>query len=100
MLVSSIAHTEPDQKLQGPISMAVRPDDWVYVVENYSNRVSLFDDCCKYIRSFGKKGKNDGEFDDPYAVAVSPEGRVYVSDTNNDRIKNCRLKHFDVFLSI
>ncbi|CAI8000489.1 Tripartite motif-containing protein 3 [Geodia barretti] len=84
---SSIAHTEPDQKLQGPISVAVGPDDWVYVVENYSNRVSLFDECYKYIRSFGKKGKNDGEFDDPYAVAVSPEGRVYVSDTNNDRIQ-------------
>ena len=62
--------SEPDQRLQGPISVAVGPDDWVYVVENYSNRVSLFDECCKYVRSFGKKGKNDGEFDDPYAVGV------------------------------
>ena len=79
--------SEPDQRLQGPISVAVGPDDWVYVVENYSNRVSLFDECCKYVRSFGKKGKNDGEFDDPYAVGVSPEGCVFVSDMNNDRIR-------------
>ena len=47
--------------------------------------MSLFDECCKYVRSFGKKGKNDGEFDDPYAVVVSPEGCV--CDTNNDRIQ-------------
>ena len=85
--LSSITCTEPEQKLQGPISVAVGPDDWVYVVENYSNRVSLFDECGKYVKSFGTKGRNEGEFDDPYAVAVSPDGRVFVSDTNNDRIQ-------------
>ena len=85
--LSSITHTQLDQKLQGPISVAVGPDDWVYVVENYSNRVSLFDEYGKYVKSFGKKGKKEGEFDDPYAVAVSPGGHVYVSDTNNDRIQ-------------
>ena len=88
MLVGVISrHTESDQKLRGPIGVAAGPDDWVYVVENYSNRVSLFDECYKYVRSFGKKGKNDGEFNDPYAVAVSPEGCAYVSDTNNNRIQ-------------
>ena len=85
--LSSITHTTPEQKLQGPISVAVGPDDWVYVVENYANRISLFDEKYEYIKSFGKKGNKSGEFDDPYAIAVVSDGRVYISDTNNDRIQ-------------
>ena len=30
--------------------MAAGPDGWVYVVENYSNHVSLFDECCMQVR--------------------------------------------------
>ena len=87
--LSSITHTTPEQKLQRPISVSVGPDDCVYVVETSSNtdRVSIFDQTGKYIKSFGKKGDKDGEFDRPYAIAVSDEGYVYVSDTGNNRIQ-------------
>ena len=85
--LSSITHTTPEQKLRGPISVSVGPDDCVYVVEKLSDRVSIFDQTGKYIKSFGKKGDKDGEFDDPYAIAVNDEGYVYVSDTDNDRIQ-------------
>ena len=67
--------------------MSAGPDDCVYVVENGSNRVSIFDQTGKYIKSFGKKGDKDGEFNEPYAIAVSDEGYVYVSDTDNNRIQ-------------
>ena len=85
--LSSITHTTPEQKLQGPASVSVAPDDCVYVVEYNSDRVSIFDHTGKYIKSFGKKGKKDGEFDRPHAIAVSDEGYVYVSDTKNNRIQ-------------
>ena len=83
--LSSITHTTPEQELQ-PMSVSVGPDDCVYVVEKLSNRVSIFDQTGKYIKSFGKKGDKDGEFVKPYAIAVSDEGYVYVSDTGNNRI--------------
>ena len=82
--LSSITDTTPEQKLRGPMSVSVGPDDCVYVGEN---RVSIFDQTGKYIKSFGKKGDKDGEFKDPNAIAVSDEGYVYVSDTKNNRIQ-------------
>ena len=85
--LSSITHTTPEQKLQGPVSVSVGPDDCVYVVEKDSNRVSIFDQTGKYIKSFGKNGNKDGEFKDPFAIAVSNEGYVYVSDSGNNRIQ-------------
>ena len=85
--LSSITHTTPGERLQGPVSVAVGPDDWVYVVENSLNRVSVFDENHKYIKSFGKEEDKDGEFNDPYAIAVNDDGCVYVSDTRNDRVQ-------------
>ena len=89
-LLSSITDTGAGEKLQRPISVAVGPDNWVYVVESDYNtcaRVSVFDENGKYIKSFGKRGNKDGEFKDPYAIAVRDDGYVYVSDTNNDRVQ-------------
>ena len=84
--LSTITHTIPKQQLQQPYSVSVGPDDCVYVVECDANRVSVFDDNGKYIKSFGKRGNKDGEFVNPYAIAVA-DGYVYVSDTDNHRIQ-------------
>ena len=85
--LKSITHTTAEHKLQGPISVAVGPDHWVYVVEFDSDRVSVFDESYKYVKSFGKRGEEDGEFHDPYAIAVSRDGYIYVSDTENNRVQ-------------
>ena len=85
--LSSITHTTPGQRLQRPVSVAVGPDDCVYVVEKGCPRVSVFDENGEYIKSFGKRGNRDGEFDDPYAITVSDDGCVYVSDTGNNRVQ-------------
>lgn len=85
--LSSITHTTPGQQLQEPAGVCVGPDDWVYVLENGSDRVSVFDKNGKYIRSFGKRGNKDGEFNNPHAIAVSAGGYVYISDTGNNRVQ-------------
>ena len=85
--LSSITHTKPGQRLQTPISVAVGPDDWVYVVECSAHRVSVFDENGKYIESFGKQGDKDGELKYPYCIAVSDDGCVYVCDTGNGRVQ-------------
>ncbi|CAI8057340.1 Tripartite motif-containing protein 3 [Geodia barretti] len=65
--LSSITNTGAGERLRGPVSVAVGPDDWVYVVEYDYPRVSVFDENGKYIKSFGKRGNKDGEFSGPYA---------------------------------
>ena len=59
----------------------------VYIVEYGSDRVSIFDANGKYIKSFGKRGNKDGEFNNPHALAVSDDGYVYISDTKNNRVQ-------------
>ena len=85
--LSSITHTTPGQRLQGPVSVAVGPGDCVYVVECDCHRVSEFNGNGEYIKSFGKRGNKDGEFECPHAIAVSDGGCVYVSDTGNNRVQ-------------
>ena len=85
--LSAITHTTPEQRIQGPSGVSVGPDSCLYAVEYGLNRVSIFDAGGKYIRSFGKREDKDGEFNDPYCVAVDGEGYVHVSDTFNNRIQ-------------
>ena len=59
---------------------------WLLDQMTDSDRVSIFDENGRYIKSFGKRGHKDREFNGPYAIAVSDDGHVYVSDTLNDRI--------------
>ena len=85
--LSAITHTTPEQRIQAPIGVSVEPNNYLYVVENCLTRVSIFDAGGKYIRSFGKTGDKDGEFKNPYCVAVDGKGYVHVSDTENNRIQ-------------
>jgi len=41
----------------------------------------------QFVREWGQFGTATGSFNEPYAVAVAPDGSVYVSDTVNYRIQ-------------
>jgi RHS repeat-associated protein len=43
-----------------------------------------------YVASFGSGGTGDGQFDRPAAIAIAPDGDIWVADSINNRIQ-----HFD-----
>ncbi|MGD8738575.1 MAG: 6-bladed beta-propeller, partial [Anaerolineae bacterium] len=89
--------TDPGQ-FNRPRGVAVGPAGNVYVVDSDNSRVQVFDANGAFLREWGsycdlESGQGcltpdgDGQFREPWGLAVSPEGRVYVADTWNHRIQ-------------
>ena len=46
-----------------------------------------FDKTGKFIKTWGKWGSGDGEFDQPHALAFDSRGRLFIGDRNNNRVQ-------------
>lgn len=71
-----------------PADMAFGADGEVYVADGYGNaRVIVFDRRGAFLRTWGKKGSEPGEFNLPHAIRIDPKGRILVADRENKRIQ-------------
>jgi len=60
----------------------------LYVVDTKKHKVSVYSlSDYSFIRAFGSRGKENGQFNFPTNIAVDGEGKVYVVDTANFRIQ-------------
>jgi peptidylamidoglycolate lyase len=72
----------------GPTDVAVLPDGSFYVSDGYGNaRVAKFTANGRFEFSWGSRGKAEGQFRIPHAIAVSRKGQVYVADRENSRVQ-------------
>ena len=71
-----------------PNAVAFGPRGQVFVSDGYANqRVVEFTPEGKFVRMFGgKKGKGDGEMAMVHGVAIDAQGRVYATDSDNQRV--------------
>jgi DNA-binding beta-propeller fold protein YncE len=71
-----------------PNVVAFGPSGNVFVSDGYANqRVVEFTPEGKFVRIFGgKKGKGDGEMAMVHGVAIDAQGRVYATDSDNQRV--------------
>jgi DNA-binding beta-propeller fold protein YncE len=65
--------------------IAVAADGSFYIV--LRNNLLRVDTEGKVLQRWGGKGNGIGEFEDPYALAIASNGKIYVADSNNHRIQ-------------
>lgn len=71
-----------------PTDMAFGPNGELYVADGYGNsRVVKFDKTGKFVKEWGKRGGNPGEFHTPHSIIVDKQGKVYVADRENYRVQ-------------
>ncbi|GAB4502489.1 MAG: hypothetical protein Fur0035_20410 [Anaerolineales bacterium] len=81
-------------QFDAPRGLAFAPDGSLYVADSRNHRIQHFDAQGNFINQWGGFGDllntglaPTGTFDEPWGVAVGPDGSVYVSDTWNHRIQ-------------
>lgn len=84
--------TDPGQ-FNAPRGIAFAPDGSLYVADSRNHRIQHISADGKVIKVWGTFGDQAtgnapiGTFNEPWGVAVGPDGSVYVSDTWNHRIQ-------------
>jgi DNA-binding beta-propeller fold protein YncE len=80
-----------NDEFNAPSAVLVAPNGDIFVADghggNTNARIVKFSADGKFIKTWGKKGSEPGEFDIPHALAMDSRGRLFVGDRNNNRIQ-------------
>ena len=69
-------------------AMRIGPDQNLYVLDNSSNRVVVFEQDGTFVRQWGGPGNTPGKFYlNGGSIAFGPTGRVYIADVHNHRVQ-------------
>ena len=79
------SHGSAPGQLCSPTSLTIN-NSLVYVCEYGNHRVSVFDTKEKFIYCFGKRGSGEGEFSFPFGITTDTFGKLYVSNSGNNRL--------------
>ena len=82
--------------MNAPRDIAFAPDSTFYVADSRNHRILHFDQDGNFLNAWGEFAASDhtinftapgGSFNEPWGLAVGPDGSVYVADTWNHRIQ-------------
>jgi sugar lactone lactonase YvrE len=78
-----------DKHFNKPADACVGPGGDIYIGDGYGNsRIAKFSKDGKFIKDWGKKGNQTGQFAIPHAVSFDAvAGKLYVADRENSRIQ-------------
>lgn len=71
-----------------PTHVCVAPNGEIFVTDGYGNsRIAKFSAAGEFIAEWGRRGTAPGEFHTPHVVTRGPEGLLYMTDRENDRVQ-------------
>jgi hypothetical protein len=77
-----------DNYYNGPTDVAWDSDDNIYISDGYFNsRVAKLDKHGYWLKTWGSRGKDPGQFMLPHSIVIDRQNNVYVADRTNRRIQ-------------
>ena len=72
-------------QFSNPSAIVIR-GDVIYLADESNQRIQKFTTSGEHICTFGSSGSDEGQLNCPRGICIDTEGRVYVSECNNNRI--------------
>ena len=69
-----------------PYDVRGTSDGRLFVIENKAARLTVLTEDGSFVGRYGRPGRGDGEFFNPWSLTVLSDGRILVADTGNHRI--------------
>ena len=91
-----ILYGSDQYQFNSPRDVAVAPDGTLYVADSLNHQILHFNPDGSLLHAWGEYAASDfnsgemapaGRFNEPWGLAVGPDGSVYVADTWNNRIQ-------------
>jgi DNA-binding beta-propeller fold protein YncE len=77
-----------DGRFRQVTDVAFGPQGEIYISDGYINsRVAKADKNGNWLKSWGDRGKEEGQFNTPHNIGTDAQGNVYVADRGNGRIQ-------------
>ncbi len=72
-----------------PTDVAIGNNGDIFVTDGHgkNDRVVKFTKDGRYVKEWGRTGSGPGEFKQPHALDIDPQGRIFVADRSNNRLQ-------------
>lgn len=73
-------------EIKDPRGIAIHPNGEVFIVDAFTNRISVFSAQGEFLRLFADTTTGDSALNHPNGIAIFSDGRVVISDVANNRL--------------